>query len=150
MRSLLLTERGSLLLLHMFLVVAVVAAVTVIADVGRVVGVRQELAATADQAAIAGAQAVDLDAYYAGGAAGVAGLPLDPASVAAAVNRYLAPAIEARQHQGLELVAVQVDPGTVTVRLGCRAPLPFASMLGLRDVPVVASASAQLLIQATR
>ncbi len=143
-------DRGTLLLLHLLLVGAVLTAITVIADVGSVIGARQELAATADQAAIAGAQAIDLDAYYAGGAAGLAEVALHPASAEAAVRRYLAPAIAAEQQSGLEVVAVTVAAGEVTVRLRSRADLPFSSGLGLPSVPVTAQASARLLIQPVR
>ena len=147
MPSLLRDERGSLLLLQAFLIVAVVSAVTVIADVGAVIGARQQLAATADQAAVAGAQAVDLRDYYAGGAAGADGLVLDPASVAASVRRYLAPALAAGQQDGLALESVDVEAGSVTVTLSARATMPFTSMLGVPSVPVRASARAALMVQ---
>lgn len=139
-------EAGSILLLQVFLVVVIVLGITVVADVGSVIGVRRELAATADQAAIAGAQAVDLDAYYRGGAPS-AGLALDPQAVAAVVRRYLAPALASGQRDGLRLEEVVVSGDTVTVRLGCQARLPFTASLGLASVPVTASASARLLIQ---
>lgn len=139
-------DRGSTLLLQMFLVVAIVMGITVIADVGSVIGVRRQLAATADQAALAGAQAVDLEAYYAIGA-GAAGVALDPRDVSAAVSRYLAPAVAAQQVEGLRIEDVTVVGDTVTVRLAGRAPLPFTSAMGMESFPVSASASAQLLIQ---
>lgn len=139
-------DAGSILLLQVFLVVAIVMAITVVADVGTVIGVRRELAATADQAAIAGAQALDLDAYYRGDAAG-AGLALDPGAVDAVVRRYLAPALAAGQRDGLRIEEVTVAGDRVTVRLGRRARLPFTASLGLDSVPVTASASARLLIQ---
>lgn len=147
MRSSLRAERGSLLLLNTFLIVAVLLAVSVVADVGRVVGARRALAATADQAAIAGAQAVDFDAYYAGGADGLAGMPLDPAAVQASVHRYLRPAIAAQQHPALAVESVGVDASHVTVTLRSSAPLAFASLLGLPSLGITASASAALLIQ---
>lgn len=146
MRTLLRSERGSILPLELFLVAAVAMGITVVADVGSVIGVRRELAATADQAAIAGAQAVDLDAYYRHGA-GVASVDLDPGSVTAAVSRYLAPAMAAGQVEGLRIQAITVRSDTVTVTLTGRAPLPFTSSVGLESVPVTASASAVLLIQ---
>lgn len=147
MRSLLRGDGGSLLLLQLFLITAIVAVVTVIADVATVIGARQQLAATADQAAIAGAQAVDLRAYYAGGAAGVDGVPLDPASVDAAVRRYLAPAVAAQTVPGLSIAALDVRDGAVTVHLSARAELPFTATVGLPAVPVSASATARLLVQ---
>ena len=147
MRSLLRDDRGSLLVLHLFLITAVVAVVTVVADVATVIGTRQQLAATADQAAIAGAQAVDLPAYYAGGAAGVTGVPLDPAAVDAAVRRFLAPAVAAQTVPGLSVAAVEVRDAAVTVRLSARADLPFTATVGLPAVPVSASATARLLVQ---
>jgi Flp pilus assembly protein TadG len=139
-------ERGSTLLLQVFLIAAAVLAVTVIADVGTAIAARQQLAATADQAALAGAQSLDLDSYYRQGAT-AAGLGLDPASAASAVHRYLAPAIAAAQQEGLEVEAVTVTDGELTVRLSCRAQLPFTATFGIDSVRVSASASAQLLIQ---
>ncbi len=147
MRSLRCADRGSVLLLQLFLVTTVLMAVAVISDVGSVIGARQQLAATADQAAIAGAQAVDLGAYYAGGADGVSGLALEPVLVEAAVRRHLAPAIQQQQQPGLALADLAVDADGVTVRLRCTAVLPFASLLGLSSVPVTASSRARLLVQ---
>lgn len=141
-------DRGSLLLLQAFLIGAVLAGVIVIADVAAVIGARQQLAATADQAALAGAQAVDLTAYYRSGAADASGVALDPGSVAAAVRRYLAPAIAAEQQQGLAVRAIDVRDGSVSVALTAQADLPFASSLGLSTIPVQASATARLLVQA--
>jgi hypothetical protein len=139
-----------MLLLQAFLVVTVVMAITVIADAGSVMGRRQELSALADQAAIAGAQALDAASYYSGGTDRAAALPLDGAAVGAAVARYLAPTIRSGSVPGLELQSVQVAGGEVAVRLRCTAPLPFASAIGVDSVPVHAGASAQLLIQSAR
>lgn len=143
-------DRGSLLLLQAFLISAVLAGVVVIADVATVIGARQQLAATADQAALAGAQAVDLTVYYRSGAADTAGVALDPGSVATAVRGYLAPAIAAEQQRGLAIRAIEVQDGSVSVSLTARADLPFASSLGLSAIPVRASATAQLLVKADR
>ena len=142
-------DRGSLLLLQAFLISAVVGCILVIADAAAVIGARQQLAATADQAALAGAQAVDMAAYYRGGAAGVDGLPLDPESVDRAVRRYLAPAIAAAQQPGLAVRGIEVRDGSVSVALAARADLPFASSLGLDTIPVRASATARLLVRPT-
>lgn len=139
-------DRGSVLLLQVFLVVVVVMGITVIADVGSVIGRRTELAATADQAALAGAQTVDLDAYYRHGA-GATSVDLDPQRAAAAVSRYLAPAQAAGRIDGLRIEEVTVAGDAVYVTLVGRAPLPFSSLVGLDSFPISASASAQLLIQ---
>jgi hypothetical protein len=140
-------DRGSLLLLQAFFISAVLAAVVVVADVAAVIGARQQLAATADQAALAGAQAVDMTAYYRTGAAGLAGPALDPASVAAAVRRYLAPAIAAEQQPALAVREIAVRDASVSVVLTASAALPFTSSLGLSAVPVRASATARLAVQ---
>jgi hypothetical protein len=146
MRTPRLDDSGSQLLLQMLLIVITLAAVSVIADVGRVIGARQSLAATADQAAVAGAQAIDFAAYYSRGA-DASGVLLASGDVEAAVRRYIAPAVAAGQQEDLELAAVEVDDEGVTVRLRCRALLPFASLLGVDSVPVRASARAALVVR---
>jgi len=142
------SDRGSTLLLQLFLITSLLTVVAGISDVGRVIGARQQLAATADQAAIAGAQALDLAAYYANGASNAAGLALDARAVEPAVLRYLAPAVAAQQQPGLSVDSVSVADGAVTVRLRCTADLPFAGLLGLTSVPVHASATAALQVGA--
>ena len=143
----LLGDRGSLLLLQVLMVTVLVAAVGVVADVGRVIGERQQLAATADQAAIAGAQAIDLGDYYLRGAQGGGAVRLHPDSARAAVQRFLAPAISAGQQQDLRIADVEVVADGLAVRLQCQAALPFGSLLGIRSVPVTASATARLDVQ---
>ena len=140
-------DRGSLLLLQVLLITVLVAAVGVVADVGRVVGERQQLSATADQAAIAGAQAIDLVDYYVRGAQDGAAVRLDPGSARAAVERFLAPAVQRGQQRDLSVAAVEVGPDGLSVRLHCRAELPFGSLLGIRAVPVSATATARLVVQ---
>lgn len=139
-------DRGSLLLLQAFLISVVVAAVLVLVDVAAVIHVRHQLAATADQAALVAAQAIDPVDYYRGAAVGGG---RDPAQVEQAVRRYLAPAITEQQHSGLAVRDIGVRDGQVFVALSARADLPFAAVLGIADVPVQAEATARLHVRPT-
>ena len=69
-------ERGSVLVLALGLVVICLIAVAVVVDASTVFLARRSLQSAADSAALAGAQAIDLDDYYARGAA--VGIVLDP------------------------------------------------------------------------
>ena len=140
-------DSGSVLLLQVLCVVVVVAVVGAICDVGAVLGARRQLSATADQAAVAGAQAVDLGSYYVQGA-DREGVALHPEAVEGSVRRYLAPSIAAQEPQGIALAGVQVDADGVSIQLQARATLPFASLVGIETVPVSASARAALYVEA--
>jgi Putative Flp pilus-assembly TadE/G-like len=147
MRMPLAADRGSVILLQVFCMVAVVMSIAVVCDTGAVLGVRRELSAVADQAAIAGAQAIDLTAYYRGGAHEVAGVPLDPRSAEAAVRAYLRPSLDAGAPAGLRLEQVEVTDDGVRVALSGRADLPFKILPGVDSAPVRASARASMFVQ---
>jgi hypothetical protein len=115
------------LLLGIGLVVVCVLALTALIDVSAAFLQRQQLFALADDAAIAGAQAIDLPAYYAGGAS--ATTRLDPAAVSATVQRHLARAGSRSAIPGLVVRRIWSDGRQVAVDLGCPLRLPFLSGL---------------------
>lgn len=114
-------ERGSVLVLALGLIVICLIAVAVVVDASTVFLARRSLQSAADSAALAGAQAIDLDDYYARGAA--EGIVLDPAAVRAAVGRHL------RSAPGVALESVSVRGDTVTVRVRDRVRPPFSGWL---------------------
>ncbi len=120
-------DRGSVLLLGIGLVVVCVLALAVLVDVTAVFLQRQRLFAVADAAAIAGAQAIDLDAYYAHGAS--ASTRLDPSAVTAAVRSHLERAGARAAIPGLTVSRVWSDGNSVAVALQCPLNLPFLSGL---------------------
>ena len=131
-------DRGSVLPLVIGAVVVVLTLVTVVTDVSVLWLQRRSLQATVDGAALAGAQAVDLDAVYAGGAHG--DLLLDPRAARTAVRGYVRAVPTSLRSLGV--ASVVVTGTTVTVRATALASPPFLAFLTGRGVTVVAEASA--------
>ena len=127
-------DGGSVVLLGMGLVAVCGLALTVLADVSSAFLQRQRLLALADAAALAGAQAIDLPAYYAEGA--TSSTRLDPRLVGAAVREHL----EAAGIDGLRAEHVSSDGRTVTVALRAPLRLPFFDDLLAEDVQVESTA----------
>jgi gamma-glutamyl-gamma-aminobutyrate hydrolase PuuD len=109
------------------LVVVCLLAVTALVDVSAAFLQRQQVMAVADAAAIAGAQAIDLPAYYAEGAS--AATHLDPDRVEAAVEAHLTLAQARRIIPGLALCRVWSDGRQVVVAMRAPVHLPFLSGL---------------------
>ena len=111
-------ERGSVLLLGIGLLGVCLLAVAVVIDAGAAFQQRQALLAVADGASLAGAQALDLDAYYAQGA--TQGTALHPPSLQAAVHAYM------RAHGGqARLESVSTDGRIAAVEVSAPVRLPF-------------------------
>ena len=147
MRSPIRDERGSALLLTAFLAVLLTMAIALVVDVGTVLAHRRGLAATADAAAMAGAQAIDLAAYYGSGPDSEGVLELDPTRARVAVLDHLAASRAWERHPGLRVVAVSVADGEVVVSLRSQARLPMISVFGIDSAPVSAASGARLVIQ---
>lgn len=115
-------DRGSVMVLALGLLVVCVIAVGVIVDASTVFLARRSLQAQADSAALAGAQAIDVEAYYARGAA--QGVRLDAGAVRGAVDRQV------RQDGGdARLRSVSVLDDVVYVRMSDRVRPPFSGWL---------------------
>lgn len=124
-------DSGSVMLIGIALVAICALALAVVVDVSALFIQRRNLAALADASALAGAQAVDLDAYYAHGAS--EGTNLDPAIVARVVRAHVAAVAAADRHRGMRLEQVDSDGESVTVRLSAPVTVPFlGSILGGR------------------
>ena len=136
-------DRGSIMVLTLGFIVICVLAVAVVVDASTVFLERRSLQATADSAALAGAQAIDLEAYYERGASD--GIQLDPGAVRAAVRRQ----VDGRS--GVRLDSVRIEGDEVVVRAHARVRPPFSGWLtpgGTRTITVEAGAT--LLYRAPR
>lgn len=133
-------DTGSVLLLTIGLVVVAVLAAVVVIDASAAFLQRRQLAAWADTAALAGAQGIDLEAYYAEGASSAT--RLDSATVVTRVRRHLAVAPD-------DVRIEQLSSDGRQVRLVLSAPLrlPFVGGLapaGVLPDTVVVESRAQL------
>jgi uncharacterized membrane protein len=136
-------DDGSVLPLVVGLVVVVVSLVTVVTDASVLFLSRRELQSIVDGASLAAAQAVDLDAYYAGDGSG--DVALDPALARTAARSHVRRSPASSGLTGLRITSVSVAGGQVTVVGRTVVSLPFTSFVtGGRGVPVVADASAVL------
>lgn len=113
-------DRGSVLILGICLVAVCLLGVLVAVDACTAFLKRSALLAVADSAALAGAQAIDIGAYYAHGA--TQGTRLDPADVSSAARRQVQRADNAGQ---ITVEAIDTDGQTVRVRLRQPLQLPF-------------------------
>jgi Flp pilus assembly protein TadG len=131
-------------LLPLILVYTLIAAVLVgiVVDTSRAFLHRRSLAAAADAAASTGANALDVEEFYARPGQG-AQLPLGAADVETAVQTYIADAGLAGRFEQLT-AATRTDGQTVTVTLTARVTLPFDALsLAPGGAPVEVSATAR-------
>ena len=128
-------ERGSVLILGIGMIVVGLLAVTVTVDVSAAFLQRRALMSMGDSAALAGAQSIDLDSYYANGAS--VGTRLSPAAVSAAVRRHIG---LARGASELTVEGITTDGVTVRVRLSEPLQLPFFGAMRSDRVRIESSA----------
>ena len=132
-------DRGSVMLLGLGAIAICLLAVAVAVDASAAFLQHRALVAVADAGALAGAQALDIDAYYREGAS--AATSLSPGQVAHRVRSFLertgAPAVP-----GLSLDSVTSDGRYVTVAVSAPLALPFLSALA--DEPLRAESRARL------
>jgi hypothetical protein len=115
-------DEGSILVLSLGFIVICILALAVVVDASTVFLARRALQSQADAAALAGAQAIDLGAYYADGAS--ARIRLDPAGIRAAVERHVR-----RDPGDGRLTAVSLREDVVLVSMTDRVRPPFSGWL---------------------
>lgn len=117
-------DDGTVLLLIIGLVAIVGLLVAVVTDVTALYLERRDLISAADGAALAGAQAIDVQTVYTEGLPSSGPVPLDEDAARAAVHEYLRDAGLADR-----LLSVRIDttPTTVAVSLTSVYDLPMAS-----------------------
>ena len=128
-------ERGSVLLLGIGMIVIGILAVAVAVDVSAAFLQRRALMSLGDSAALAGAQSIDLDSYYANGAS--IGTRLSPAAVASAARRQVG---IARGSDEIAIESITTDGVTVRLRLSEPLRLPFFGSLRSDRVRIESSA----------
>jgi hypothetical protein len=129
MKCRLVGEGGAVLVSGLLLSIAVLMVIGVAVDVGHAFIVRRELVAAADDAALTGSQALDLDALHEGR------LALDPqAAQEAALAALMA-------EPGLEPSAA-ASPAAVSVRVTRRFPTVLLRLVGVTSLTVSAQATA--------
>jgi Flp pilus assembly protein TadG len=122
-------EQGSVLISGLLLSFALLLVIGAATDIGHAFIVHRELVATADDAALTGSQALDLDALHQGT------LALDPA---AAQQAALA---TATTEPGLQVQA-NADLATVHVRVEQRVPTILLRLVGVTTLTLTADATA--------
>ena len=129
-------ERGSIMLLAIAFIGITLFAIAIVTDASTLFRQHRALVALADGAALAGAQGIDLDTYYAQGAS--MNTALDPDQVRANVHHYL-------QHggdDGIRIEALTVHRGGVALTL--TAPIRLTFFPQFVDGPMRASSAATL------
>lgn len=129
-------DQGSILVLSLGFIVICILALAVVVDASSVFLARRALQAQADAAALAGAQAIDLGAYYAEGAS--SRIRLDAAGIRAAVERHVR-----RDPGDGRLTSVSLRDDVVLVGMRDRVRPPFSGWLtpsGAYDLEVEAGA----------
>lgn len=134
-------ESGTILVLLLGFTAVLLLMVAVVVNVSAVILAKRAVVSAADGAAVSAAQALDLDALYAGGLA-TGRIPLDARDATGRIAAYQAGA-QAGQ-PGLQLRMARIEDGSTVVVRGSRViELPFGQILGFRPVTVEAEARAR-------
>ncbi len=115
-------DDGSILVLSLGFIIICILALGVVVDASSVFLARRSLQSQADAAALAGAQAIDLGAYYASGAS--QRIRLDPTRIRAAVERHVR-----RDPGDGRLRSVSLRDDVVLVTMSDRVRPPFSGWL---------------------
>lgn len=129
LRQSLAEERGAILVSGLLLALALLMVIGAAVDVGQAFIVRRELVAVADDAALSGSQALDLDALHQGR------LALDPQAAQTAALAVLS------TEQGVEAQA-DASAGAVSVHVERRFATVLLRLVGLTSLTVSAQATA--------
>jgi Flp pilus assembly protein TadG len=122
-------ERGSVLVAGLLLSIALLMLLGSAVDIGHAFIVRRDLTAQADNAALVGSQALNLDALHQGQ------LALDPQQAQTAALQAITPSAELR-------ASAVASSGGVTVRLQERVPTILLRLVGVTTLSIAAQASA--------
>ena len=122
-------ERGSVLIAGLLLTVALLMLLGAAVDLGHAFIVRRDLTAQADDAALAGSQALNLDALHQGQ------LALDPQQAETVALQAIADSPDLR-------ASAVASTGGVTVHLQEQMPTVLLRLVGLSTLTVAAQATA--------
>lgn len=137
----LLKERGSVTTLVIGMIPVLLGLVVILTDLSVLYIHKRSLAATADSAAVAGAQSVDLETFY---TSSPSRLPLDCTASRRAITRQVTASKVDKRTPRISVVSTTCDGSTVGVQLRSQATLPFSQHFGVRpQVQVAGSARAR-------
>jgi Flp pilus assembly protein TadG len=122
-------ERGAVLVAGLLLTLALLIVLGAAVDIGRAFIERRALVSLADQAALSGSQAVDLNALHSGK------LVLDPTEAQASATAVL------QSEPGLQSQAT-AGPATVSVEVTRKIPTILLRLVGVPTLTVKARATA--------
>ena len=131
-------DRGSVLVLGIGLIGVLLLAVSVVTDASMAFIQRSALQARADAAVLAGAQGIDLDAYYVHGA--TEATVLVPSNARSLAADQLARAQEHSAIEGLEVVALSASPREISATLSA----PIRTAFWPLEATITVESSAQL------
>jgi Flp pilus assembly protein TadG len=123
-------ERGAVLVAGLLLAIALLIVIGAAVDIGRAFIERRELVSLADEAALSGSQALDLDALHAGR------LALDPAEAHATALGVLGTEPKLRAQ-------AKANSASVSVEVERRIPTVLLRLVGLSTLTVRARATAE-------
>jgi uncharacterized membrane protein len=123
-------ERGAVLVAGLLLALSLLIVIGAAVDIGRAFIERRELVSLADEAALSGSQALDLDALHAGR------LALDPSEAEATALGVL------RTERGLRAKA-NASSASVSVAVERKFPTMLLRVVGLSTLTVKARATAE-------
>jgi Flp pilus assembly protein TadG len=123
-------ERGAVLVAGLLLALSLLIVIGAAVDIGRAFIERRELVSLADEAALSGSQALDLDALHAGR------LALDPNEAHATALGVLGIEPELRAQ-------ASANPGSVSVEVERTIPTILLRLVGLSTLTVKARATAE-------
>jgi Flp pilus assembly protein TadG len=123
------SERGSVLIAGLLLSIALLMLLGAAVDIGHAFIVRRDLTAQADDAALAGSQALNLEALHQGQ------LALDPEQAQTAALQAIAPSAGLR-------ASAAASTGGVTVRLHEQGQTILLRLVGVTSLSIAAQATA--------
>jgi Flp pilus assembly protein TadG len=129
MRGRLSSERGGVLIAGVLLSIALLMLLGAAVDIGHAFIVRRDLTAQADDAALAGSQALNIDALHQGQ------LILDPQQAQSAAMQAITPSAGLR-------ASAAASSGGVTVRLQEQVPTILLRLVGVTTLSIAAQATA--------
>jgi Flp pilus assembly protein TadG len=123
-------DAGNASIILVLITPAIFGVAGLVVDGGRALNARQHAANQAEQAARAGADAVDVDAIRTGN-----GLAIDPLAARSAADRYLAAAGATG--------TVSLGPQSVTVTVRASTQTAFFAVIGVKHISVTGTATAR-------
>jgi len=138
-------DRGTVMVLTLGLVPVIAGLIAVGTDAAVLFTQRRALAADAESAVLAAAQAADLEVLYT--SRRIDSLPLDCRAARAIVDQRLAKPNVRQQGSGVSVADFRCTQTSVSLRVRTRVTLPFASHFGVDptvDVATDAAASSPL------